>query len=110
MPSVLTKASLSPERSRLVELMQEINYGRIEGLQVRDGEPILDPPPTVLRLFLFGKDNGPNAARDNDCFALKRKVTELFEVFVRERSLSIQELVIDNGLPVRMTVADVVRA
>jgi len=61
MTDVVTKAALSPARRRLVELMQEINYGRIERLEVRDGEPVFDPPPIVLRLFLFGKDNGPNA-------------------------------------------------
>jgi len=110
MTDAVTKAALSPARRRLVELMQEINYGRIERLEVRDGEPVFDPPPTVLRLFLFGKDNGPNASRGNDGFALKKKVAELFEVFDRERSLSIQELMIDNGLPVRMTVADAARA
>ena len=110
MPNVVTKATLTPARKRLVELMQEINYGRIEGLHVRDGEPVFDPPPTVMRLFLFGKDNGPNESRGNDGFALKRKVAELFEVFDRERFLSIHELMIDNGLPVRMTVVDEVRA
>jgi len=110
MTNVVTKATLTPARKRLVELMQEINYGRIEQLHVRDGEPVFDPPPTVLRLFLFGKDNGPNESRGNDGFALKKKVAELFEVFDRERLLSIQELMIDNGLPVRMTVADEVRA
>ena len=109
MTDVVTKAALAPARKRLVELMQEINYGRIEKLHVRDGEPVFDPPPTVLRLFLFGKDNGPNESRGNDGFALKRKVAELFEVFDRERSLSIQELMIDNGLPVRMIVADAVQ-
>ena len=110
MTDVVTKAALTPARKRLIELMQEINYGRIERLEVRDGEPVFDPPPTVLRLFLFGKDNGPNVSRSNDGFALKKKVAELFEVFDQERSLSIQELMIDNGLPVRMTVADAVRA
>ena len=107
---VMTKAALSPSRRRLVELLQDSNYGRIEGLEVREGEPILDPLPTVLQLFVFGKDNGSNESRGNDCFALRKKVTELFDVFDRERSLLIQELIIDNGLPVRMTVAGVTRA
>ena len=110
MSNSLTKAALTPARKRLIELMQEINYGRIERLEVRDGEPVFDPPPTMLRLFLFGKDNRPNASRGNDGFALKKKVARLFEDFERERSLSIQELVIEDGLPVRMTVADAVRA
>jgi len=71
---------------------------------------VFDPPPDVLRLFLFGKDNKPNTARDNDGFALKKKVAELFEIFDREQSLSIQELIIDDGLPIRMNVKETVRA
>lgn len=109
MPNVVTKATLTPARKCLVELMQEINYGRIEGLQVQDGEPIFNPPPTMLRLFLFGRENGPNESRSSDGFVLKKKMAELFEIFDRERSLFIEELIIDNGLPVRMTVADAVR-
>ena len=110
MKDVVTKAVLSPARKRLVELMQEINFGRIEGLQIRDGEPILDPPPTMLRQFIFGKENGPNINRSAGSFALKKKVAELFDIFDREPWLSIQELIIDNGLPVRMTVVSAVRA
>ena len=105
----VTKAALTPARQRLVEVMQEIRYGRLEGLEVRDGEPVLDPPPWVVRQFVFGRDNEPHTARNRDAFALKKSVAELFDVFDRERSLSIQELVIENGLPVRMTVADVIR-
>ncbi len=90
--------------------MQEINFGRMEELQIRDGEPIFTPPPTVLQQFLFGKENGPNANRSVDSFALKKKVAEMFDLFDREPSLSIQELIIDNGLPVRMTIVSAVRA
>ena len=72
----MTKAAPNPTRKRLVELMQEVNYGRIEGLRAQNGEPVFDTPPTVLRLFLFGKDNGPNESRGNDGLALKKKVAE----------------------------------
>jgi hypothetical protein len=89
--------------------MQEVNFGRIERLQVKDGEPIFDPPPTKLQLFMFGKNNGASEYRDSDGFALTNKMTELFEIFDRKQSLLIQELMIDNGLPVRMIVKDTVR-
>jgi hypothetical protein len=105
-----TKAALSPARQQLVELMQDVNYGRIEALEVRDGEPVLEPRPRVLRVILLGKDNAAHAARASADFALKEKVTDLFAVFDRERVLTVKELVIDNGLPVRMTVADGARA
>ena len=101
--------NLSGPRKRLVDLAQEVNHGRIENLEVRNGEPILDPLPDVTRLYVFGKTNGPNAGREKDSFALKKKVADLFEVFDHERFLTIKELIIDNGLPVRMTVAGVAR-
>ena len=105
----VTKAVLTPARRRLVEMMQEVNYGRIEQLAIRDGEPVFDPPPRMVRQVVFGKANGANPRRATNSFALKKKVVELFEVFDRERSFLILELVIDNGLPVRMAVADGIR-
>ncbi len=104
--ATVAKRTLSPGRKRLIELMQEINYGRIENLQIRGGEPVFDPPPTVLRHFLFGKENGQNPCRANDDFALKKKVTEMFEIFDREQWLFVRELIIDDGLPLRMTAVD----
>ena len=102
----MKKSELSPKKQHLLEMTQRIGHGRIEGLPVRDGEPILAPPPTVLRLFLFGKDNGPNAALSSEDFVLKKNVTEMFEIFDREQSFVIDELVIADGLPVRMTVRE----
>ena len=102
----ITKRTLSPARRRLVELMQEVNFGRIEGLYVRDGEPVLERTPNVLRDIVFGKVNAPNPARGKDDFALKEQLVELFDLFDREQSVTVESLVIQNGLPVRMTVAN----
>ncbi len=90
--------------------MQEVNFGRIEALVVEDGEPVLAPAPRILRDIVFGKINVPNGARGKEDFALKDQVIELFDFFDRERSLVVESLVIQNGLPVRMTVADAARA
>ncbi|MCK4415100.1 MAG: hypothetical protein KAY32_16330 [Candidatus Eisenbacteria sp.] len=109
MTNPITKAALTSARKRLVEMMQEINYGRIEGLEVRESDPVFDPPPTMVRLFLFGRDNDPSASFAIDGFALKKSVAELFEIFDRERSFTIRELMIDGGLPVRMSLADAAR-
>ena len=106
MTDEVTKAALTPARRRLVEMMQEINFGRIERLDVRDGEPLFDPPPMAVRQMVFGKKNGPNQIRNQDGYALKKKVAELFEVFDREQTFRVLELVIDDGLPLRMTVGE----
>jgi len=101
-----TKRALSPARRRLVELMQEVNFGRIEGLRVKEAEPLLEPKPRVLREIVFGKLNAPNPARGRGDFALKEQLIELFDLFDREQSVTVESLVIQNGLPVRMTVAN----
>lgn len=95
---------LSPARARLVQLMHDLGYGRIADLPVRDGEPVFDPPPVVKRIYQFGKEAGSRTAVDGQNLVLKRKVQDLLEVMDRERSLHIEELKIEDGLPVAMIV------
>jgi len=106
MADVPRKCALSPGRKRLLELMQDINHGGIEDLQVSDGEPIFDPPPTVRRLFVFGKQNGPHPSSSRRDFALKGGLKEMFALFDRHKSLNIQELKVVDGLPVSMIVRE----
>jgi len=42
-----SKSDLSRPRAALIELMQRINFGTIELLPIRHGEPVLDPPPAL---------------------------------------------------------------
>lgn len=100
------KSSLSPEQQQLVELMQGVRYGRIEGLHVRNGNPVLTPRPRIVRVVRFGKQNDAHAGLACDDFALRDKVVELIEFFEREGSVYVEELSINDGLPVQMTVVD----
>jgi len=102
----LTKAALSETRRRLVELMQNINFGRIEGLAVLDGDPVLDPPPRVIREVKFGGENGPRPELDAGNFLLKTQVVELFQHFDQLGDGTIEVLEIKHGLPFRMLVAE----
>ena len=105
MKTTRTKKMLSPARQQLVELMQQINFGRIEGLRVRDGEPVFDPAPRVFREIRFGGDNAVHPARGRNDFALKKEHIDLFAQFDQERSATVEQLIVNNGLPRRMTVA-----
>jgi hypothetical protein len=53
------KSSLSDPQRRLVELMQRLNFGRIEDLIIRGGEPVFDPAPKVIQKVKIGGENGP---------------------------------------------------
>ncbi|GIW90171.1 MAG: hypothetical protein KatS3mg109_0603 [Pirellulaceae bacterium] len=101
-----SKSDLSANRFRLVELMQTINFGRIACLVIHKGEPVLDPPPRVVREIKFGGDNGPRPELDAGDFLLKAQVVELFEYFDRLGDGTIEVLEIKHGLPFRMVVAE----
>jgi hypothetical protein len=99
-----TKASLSFARRRLVQLMQQINFGRIEALVVRGGEPVLDPPPRVVRELKFGAENGPRPEAAAADFLLKAQVVELLRELDDLGDGTIDLIEVKHGLPFRMLV------
>ena len=105
-----TKASLSPKRWRLLELMQGINFGRIEGLHVRDGEPVFEPAPRVVRKVKIGAENGRRPELDAMDFVLKREVAELFEHLGRLGSGVVRTIEVKGGLPFALDIEETVRA
>ena len=102
------KSSLSPSQQKLLAEMQRINYGRIEGLSVRRGEPVLDPPPRIIREIKFGGENGPRPEVGKPDFTLKAQVRDLFAQLEALGDGVIPCIEIQRGLPFRMTVEEVV--
>ena len=98
------KSELSKRLQQLVELMQEINFGRIENLVVRDAEPDV-AGARVTRDIVFGKDNEPHPTRAKTDFVLKDAHVELFRFISQRGTLTIETLIVQYGLPVRMTVS-----
>jgi hypothetical protein len=106
MKTCLAKSALPEPRRRLVELMQSLNFGRIEQIPIRDGEPVLDHPPRVVREFKFGGENGPRPELAAEDFLLKGQVVELFRHLAQLGTVAIEVLEVKNGLPFRMLVAE----
>jgi hypothetical protein len=103
-PIQVSKSSLSGARQRLVALMQSMNFGRIEALIVRAGEPVLDPLPRIIREVKFCGDNSPWHEPASPDFALKHQVINLFAHFDQIQNGTIAQLVIKHGLPFSMTL------
>ena len=101
------KSSLSPGCKRLVELMQRVNFGRIEGIAVRDGEPVFDPPPRVVRKLKIGGDNGSRQEMGSTDFALRREVAELIEHLGRLGTGTVRCIEVKYGLPFLIEVEEV---
>ena len=99
-----TKTALSGGRRWLLETMQCINFGRIENLSVRAGEPTLDPAPRIVRDIKLGGENGPRPELNREDFALKTQVAELFEHLNQVGDGSIATIEVKHGLPFRLVI------
>lgn len=102
----LQKTALSEPRTRLLELMQKINWGRIEGLRVVQGEPVFSPEPRVVRDHKLGVDEYPRSERRLRDFLVKSQLSDLFVQFERLGDGVIERLEVRNGLPFRMRVEE----
>ena len=99
-----TKAALSPARRRLVETMQQLNFGRIENLAVRAGEPAFDPAPKVVQDIKIGGENGPRPELTHDDFALKSQIAELFNFLNSVGDGTVAVIEVKHGLPFRLII------
>jgi hypothetical protein len=104
---VLTKSSLSTQKKRLLEALQKTNYGRIENLLIREGEPVLSPPPRIVKDIKLGAtDTGARPELNTMDFALKREHLELFEYFRRLGNGTIECIEVKAGLPFRLITVE----
>lgn len=101
----MKKSELSRPRQRLVELMQDLHFGRICDLVIRHGEPVFDPAPRTEEQVRFGGANGPRRERRLQDFVLKADVVALFQEIDRLQNGRILKLEVKYGLPLGMTVA-----
>lgn len=95
----ITKAELSPFCGQLVVLMQQLNFGRIENLKIRNGEPILVPPTRILKLVRLDKITTPRPETEKADFILKKEVIELLQEINKVWNGSIKRVEIQYGLP-----------
>lgn len=90
---------------RLLELIQNIGFGRIENLVIRSGQPVLNPPPRIVRERLLGtRDQPPSPSRKD--YATRDQVRELLVELNAIDNGVIASLEIRHGLPFKLTIAD----
>ena len=99
-----TKSALTPSSVRLIELLQALNFGRIEALTIQGGEPVFDPPPRVIQKLKMGADNSPRPEMACADFRLKEGVIELLGVIARLENGEVRSIEVRCGLPVSAEV------
>jgi hypothetical protein len=82
--------------------MQSLNFGRIENLHVRCGEPVFMPPPRIVQDIKFGAESGPRPELGTPDFQLRRQVNELFDHLARLNDGMVDLLEVKHGLPFKL--------
>jgi hypothetical protein len=95
---------LLPSERRFLAAMQQLGFGRLEFLQIYDGELVLDPWPATVQDVKFGAPGRNFSGAANGEFALKQQVAELFEYIRSVDSGEIRALEIRHGLPFSMEI------
>jgi hypothetical protein len=95
-------SELSPQQRSLLEIMHEHQFGRIENMSIRAGQPVLDQDLKVVRVASLGGENGGTNFPAPDEFELKRAVCELFDELVRLGHGTVVKLEFKRGLPCRL--------
>jgi hypothetical protein len=95
---------LSAPRQALVRLFQSINFGRIEDLEVRSGEPVLNPAPRVLIAVDLHCDEGPRPESELGDFAIRQEIVRLMDRLHDLGDGTVEHIEVRAGLPRRMVV------
>jgi hypothetical protein len=88
--------------------MQQLNFGRIEDLEIRAGEPLFNPAPRLVQDIKIGAENGPRPESVIPDFLLKNQVIELFDHFDRMGDATVACIDIKHGLPFKLVVEQAV--
>lgn len=95
---------LSPAKQRLLRLFQAINFGRLEELEIRDGEPEFSPAPRIFVELKLDVNDGPRPESHLDGFPLRNQVERCLEQIARLNEGTVEMIEVRHGLPFRMVI------
>ncbi len=98
-------SDLSSPRQVLVRLNQDIVYGQILDLHVRDGEPVFDPLPTIVRDIRLDGDGASRPESVLADFVLRQEVCRLLQCLDELQNGKVQRIDVVAGIPRRILIA-----
>jgi len=102
----MRRHELSPDRSRLLDLMRDMGYGRIENLSIRAGEPVFDKSLRLIHEKLLGRKAKGRASPPQGDFELKIQQIEVFEYFDNVQDAFVPVLKVQDGLPFQLQLEE----
>ena len=97
------RSDLSAAEQQLLLLFTRVWFGRVEGLTVRGGQPIL-PPAQVVWSRKFGTERTARVPDEGTDFDLKEEIVEFFGFLRSLGQVNIKRVDLRYGLPVAAEV------
>jgi hypothetical protein len=82
--------------------MREHQFGRVENMSIRAGQPVLDQDLKIVRVACLGGEGCGTKLPGSDEFELKRAVCDLFDELERLGHGTVVRLEFKPGLPCRL--------
>lgn len=102
-------SQLSAPRQVLVRLLQSVNFGYVEGLEIRGGEPMFNPAPALFVEVKLDALNDPRPEALSADFALRTEFTRLLEQLDLLGDGSIDRIDVRYGVPRRVLIERPIR-
>ena len=97
-------SELSPRRQTLVRHCQDVRFGQILDLHVKDGEPTWDPEPTILAEVKLDVDETPRPERRLADFQLSSEILRLMSQLDHVEDGRIAKIEVREGIPRRIVL------
>ena len=98
-------SQLSASRRVLVRLCQDINFGQIQELHVRNSDPVWDPAPTVLSEIKLDTEDTPRPESELPDFKLSSEIRRLMRRLDQLENGRIERIEVREGIPRRLVLA-----
>jgi len=98
----LRLSQLSPARQALVRALQTVNFGELQNIQVRNGEPMFGDAAVTVFDTKSDKDEGPRAEIGLPDFLLNAEASHLIARLDEFKNGTIQRLEVRAGIPRRL--------
>lgn len=102
--SVQTTKELTAPQQRLLRIMHECQFGRVENLKVRSGQPDFDGGTKVVRVTRLGTERDPSRRPAGE-FELKEAIRNLFAQLALLQNGVVERLEFRHGLPCLLETA-----
>jgi hypothetical protein len=102
MPEIRRFSALSPARQTLVRVSQAVNFGELQNIQVRNGDPIFDDTSLVILDAKLEKDELPRQELNLVDFVLCAEVSRLMSRLDELKNGKIKSLEVRAGIPRRL--------